>query len=85
MPVSEVAEAMGENDTKLWRIMRGYAEAARSGKDESEAKRMGTDETSAKGRSCTTVSADAQRKEAIYAAEARTMPSQTDSRAIPKP
>ena len=49
MPVSEAARIMNENDTKLWRMIRRYAEAARSGKDESGVKHMGTDEASVRG------------------------------------
>ena len=69
MPVSEAARIMNESDTKLWRMIRRYAEAARNGKDESGVKHMGTDETSVRGRNCIAVLTDARKKEAICIAK----------------
>ena len=61
MPVSEAARIMNENDTKLWRMIRRYIEAAMSGKDESGVKHMGIDEASVRGHSYIAVFADAQK------------------------
>ena len=50
MPVNKVAQIIGVDDNKLWRMMRYYVAAARQLEDYSEVDKIGVDETSkAKG------------------------------------
>lgn len=48
MPVKIAAALLGEHDTRIWRVMDHYIQAARSKVDSSEVKRIGADETSAR-------------------------------------
>lgn len=48
MPVKIAAALLGEHDTRIWRVMDHYIQAARSKVDCSEVKRIGVDETSAR-------------------------------------
>ena len=48
MPVKVEAEYLGENDTRIWRIIEHYVEEARARADFSNVTKLGTDETSAK-------------------------------------
>ena len=50
MPVIDVANTVGENDTKLWRVIKHYVDAARKKADYSAVDKLGMDETSKKGR-----------------------------------
>lgn len=47
MPVAAIARLTGEHDTRIWRVLEHYVEAARAGLDFSEVERVGVDETSA--------------------------------------
>jgi transposase len=48
MPVRAVAKLTGEHDTRLWRILSHYVEAARIKQDFSAVQSIGVDETAAK-------------------------------------
>lgn len=48
MPVKIAAALLGEHDTRIWRVMDHYIQAARSKVDCSEVTRIGVDETSAR-------------------------------------
>lgn len=58
MPVRQVAEILGENDTTLWNHIRFYVDQARDKADFSETKHLGVDETSKKGHRYITVFAN---------------------------
>jgi len=50
MQISEIADMIGEHDTRVWRVVKYYAEDARSREDFSDVSIIGIDETSsAKG------------------------------------
>ena len=46
MAVSEAAQTLGIQDTRLWRLLDHYVEKAHAGMDWSRLKRVGLDETS---------------------------------------
>jgi transposase len=48
MPVSDAAELLAEQDTRLWRLIMHYVEEAQSARNWSELRRIMVDETSAK-------------------------------------
>ena len=48
MPVSAVARAVGEHDTRIWRLLRYHVEEARSREDFSSVRAAGIDETAAR-------------------------------------
>lgn len=48
MPVAAVARQVGEHDTRIWRVIHHYVEAARNRADFSDVWRVGLDETAAK-------------------------------------
>lgn len=48
MPVAAIARMVGEHDTRIWRVLEHYVEAARAELDFSEVGRVGMDETSAR-------------------------------------
>lgn len=48
MPVAAIARMVCEHDTRIWRVLEHYVEAARAGLDFSEVRRVGVDETSAR-------------------------------------
>jgi transposase len=50
MPVSDVAQIVGEGDTRLWRLIRRLVDKAHADKDWSKVKAIAIDETSAKVR-----------------------------------
>ena len=72
MPVAAVARLVGEYDTRLWRILHHYVEAARDELDFGDVTRMGVDETSAKrGQDYITLFADLEKARVLYATEGR--------------
>ncbi len=72
MPVNAVAELIGEHDTRVWRILHHYVDAAHAAQDVSLVKRLGVDETSNKrGQDYVTVFADLDGLGAIYATPGR--------------
>ena len=48
MPVAAIARMVAEHDTRIWRVLEHYVEAARAGLDFSEVSRVEVDETSAR-------------------------------------
>jgi transposase len=72
MPVNAIAGLVGEHDTRLWRIVHHYVDAARAVEDLSEVCRLGVDETSSRrGQQYVTVFADLDRRRAIFVTEGR--------------
>lgn len=57
-PVADIAEQVGEHDTRLWRFIRHYVGEARLYEDYTGVEAIGIDETSRKGRRYITVVAD---------------------------
>jgi transposase len=67
MPVSDVAQMVGECDTRLWRLIRRLVDKAHADKDWSEVRAIAIDETSAKrGRSYVTVVMDMDTRAVLY-------------------
>ncbi len=48
MPVKAIAKLVGEQNTRIWRILHHYVEEARAKQDYSQVRRVGVDETVAK-------------------------------------
>lgn len=72
MPVNAIAGLVDEHDTRLWRIVHHYVDAARALEDLSEVCRLGVDETSSRrGQQYVTVFADLDRRRAIFVTEGR--------------
>ena len=68
MPVSKIAELIGEHDTRIWRIIRHHTDIAYAKKDFKDVREVGCDETSSrKGHNYVTVFADMKTKNVIYA------------------
>ncbi len=68
MPVSQIAELVGEHDTRVWRILHFHISKAYSTKDFSELTHVGIDETSSrKGHKYVSVFVDMQKGEVVYA------------------
>lgn len=57
-PVADIAEQVGEHDTRLWRFIRHYVDEARRYKDYTGVEAIGIDETSRRGHRYITVVAD---------------------------
>ncbi len=57
-PVADIAEQVGEHDTRLWRFIRHYVDEARLCEDYTGVEAIGIDETSRKGHRYITVVAD---------------------------
>ena len=57
-PVADIAEQVGEHDTRLRRLIRHYADETRPYEDYAGVETIGIDETSRGGRRCITVVAD---------------------------
>lgn len=67
MPVNAVARIIGEDDNKLWRMLRHYVEETRSSEDYSSVSAIGVDETSAKkGHDYVTLVVDLEAKRTIF-------------------
>jgi transposase len=72
MPVSAIAEIVGEQDTRLWRILQFHVGKAYKEKDLSALKKVGVDETSSqKGHKYVSVFIDMDTKETVYATEGK--------------
>ena len=72
MPVKKAAELLGEQDTRLWRILEKHVEASREQQDYSNVKVLGVDEMNIrKGHSYISVFADLFRKRVLYATEGK--------------
>jgi transposase len=67
MPVSDVAQMVGEEDTRLWRLIRRLVDKAHAQMDWSGVKAIAIDETSARrGRSYVTVVMDMDTRAVLY-------------------
>ncbi len=72
MPMSQVAELVGETDTRLWRMLFRQVDAAYAEADFSQVCCVGVDELSVrKGREYISVFADLVRKRVLFATEGR--------------
>lgn len=72
MPISRIGELVGEQDTRVWRIVRYHVNQAYEKKNFATAKRIGCDETSSrKGHNYVTVFADMDKGEVIFATEGK--------------
>ena len=64
-PVADIAEQVGEHDTRLWRSIRHYVREARLYEDHTGVETIGIDETSRRGHNYITVVADLVERNAI--------------------
>ena len=72
MPVRAVADLVGEHDTRLWRVVHHYVDAARAREDLSALERVGIDETSfRRGQDYVTLFADLDRCRCVFATPGR--------------
>jgi transposase len=72
MPVSEVARVVGEEDTRLWRLIQRLVEAAHAAKDWSAVRAIAIDETSTRrGRCYATVILDMDTRAVLFLAQGR--------------
>jgi transposase len=72
MPVNAVSRIIGEDDNKLWRMLRYYTEEARTHENYSSVVAIGVDETSAKrGHDYVTLVVDLDKKKTIFVAEGK--------------
>jgi transposase len=72
MPVKAVADLVGENDTRLWRIIEHYVEAARAREDFSQVRQIGVDETaSRRGHKYISLFVDLERSKVLFATEGK--------------
>ena len=72
MPISDVAQMMGEQDTRLWRLIRRLVDKAHAEKDWSKVKAIAIDETCARrGRSYVTVVMDMDTRAVLYLSPGR--------------
>ena len=72
MPVSDVAQIVDEEDTRLWRLIQRLVEKAHAEKDWSEVKAIAIDETSARrGRCYVTVIMDMDTHAVLHLAQGR--------------
>ena len=72
MPVQEAGRLLGESDTRLWRLVAHYVEAAQSQRDWSQVRRILLDETSARrGHRYVTNVVDADTRELLFMTEGR--------------
>lgn len=68
MPVSQIAELVGEHDTRIWRILHFHISKAYAAKDFSKLTHIGIDETSShKGHKYVSVFVDMLKREVVYA------------------
>jgi transposase len=72
MPVAAIARMVCEHDTRIWRVLEHYVEAARAGLDFSRVSRVGVDETSARrGQDYVSLFMDLDSGRVMFAAEGR--------------
>ena len=71
MPISDVAGIVGENDTRLWRIVNHYVDGARSQADYSNVSAIGIDETSKKGHKYISVFANLKTHKVLYVTDGK--------------
>jgi transposase len=72
MPVAAAARLVGEHDTRLWRVVIHYVEAALARLDLADLKRVAIDETAAKrGHNYISLFVDIDARKVVYIAEGR--------------
>lgn len=72
MPVATVGKLIGENDDKLWRILRKYIQEVKWQEDYSEVSKVGVDETSrAKGHDYISLFVDLEKKRTLFIADGK--------------
>jgi transposase len=72
MSVSRVAELVGEHDTRLWRVIHHYVDAALARMDASDVTRVAIDETAAKrGHNYVTLFVDIDEARVLFATEGK--------------
>ena len=71
MPTSDVARMVGENDTRLWRIIKHYVDEARAQADYSNVSAIGIDETSKKGHKYISVFANLETHKVLYVTDGK--------------
>jgi len=72
MPISRIGEIVGEQDTRIWRIVRHHVNKAYAKKSFSAVTKVGCDETSSrKGHNYVTVFADMDSGEVLFATEGK--------------
>ena len=72
MPVLQVANLLGEEDKKLWRVIHHYVDEARSKEDFSDVFVIGVDETSRKkGHNYITLAVDFEDSKVIFVCEGK--------------
>lgn len=81
MPVKAVARLIGENDTRIWRILQHYVEEARAAENFSGVSQIGMDETASKrGHNYISLFVDLERSKVLYATEGRDAQTVTEFR-----
>lgn len=72
MPISKVAEMIGEHDTCVWRVVDYYVKEARSKEDFSDVSTIGVDDTSfTKEHNYVTIVADIGKSKVIHVCEGK--------------
>jgi transposase len=72
MPVAAVAALVGEHDTRIWRVLHHYVDAARAAADFSGVRQVGVDETASKrGQNYITLFVDLEERRLLFATEGR--------------
>jgi transposase len=72
MPVAAAARLMGEHDTKMWRVLHYWVEAARERADYADVKRVAIDETAAKrGHDYVSLFVDIDERRVLFVTEGR--------------
>lgn len=72
MPVLALARIVGEQDTRLWRIVKHYVGEARAAADHGQVQSVGVDEKACRrGHSYVTLFSDLEKRRLLYATEGR--------------
>jgi len=72
MPVNTIASYIGENDTRIWRVIHHYVYQARQQADYSQVKQVGVDETSSKrGHNYVTLFVDLEGPQILFVTEGK--------------
>jgi transposase len=72
MPVAAVARLVGEHDTRIWRVVRGWVDGTRSERSDENVRRVGVDEKSRRrGHRYVTVFTDLDERKVLFVAEGK--------------
>jgi transposase len=72
MPVAAAARMVGEHDTRLWRVIHHYVDAARAGADHSGIRRVAFDETAARrGHDYVSLFVNLDRSQVVFVADGK--------------